>query len=123
MAWEFKDNAPIYTQLIEKIKYKIISGEYKVGEKLPSVRELAAEATVNPNTMQRALAELEKMGLIYSVRTSGRYITEDTQMINEIKEVLAKEEIKEFLNKMQKIGIKKGEIVDSLKKVIEEGEK
>ena len=114
MAWEFKDNAPIYVQLIEKIKYKIISGEYKKGEKLPSVRELATEATVNPNTMQKALTELEKMGLIYSVRTSGRYVTEDSKVINEIKSVLAKEEVKEFISNMKKLGISNDEIIKSI---------
>ena len=75
MTWEFKDNRPIYTQLVEQITLKIVSGEYKIGEKLPSVRDLASEATVNPNTMQKALAELERRGLVYSVRTSGRFIT------------------------------------------------
>ncbi len=79
--WEFQSDRPIYTQLVEQIKLRIISGIYKPGDKLPSVRDFAQEASVNPNTMQRALAELEKDGLVYSQRTSGRFITEDIEMI------------------------------------------
>ena len=122
MPWEFKQDRPIYSQLIEQIKFKIISGEYKIGEKLPSVRDLAAEATVNPNTMQKALVELERMGLVYSVRTSGRFITEDCNMIKDMQTTLAKDEIKEFLEKMKKIGIEKDDILNVFKKVIEEME-
>lgn len=122
MPWEFKDNAPIYTQLIDQIKFKIISGEYKNGEKLPSVRDLAAEATVNPNTMQKALTELERLGLVYSVRTSGRFITEDCNMIKEMQKTLAKEEINEFLDKMKLIGIDTDSLLETLKEVMKERE-
>ena len=120
MPWEFKDDRPIYTQLIEQITLKIVSGEYKIGEKLPSVRDLAAEVTVNPNTMQKALTELERMGLVYSVRTSGRFITEDCNMIKDMKTTLAKDEIKEFLEKMKKMGFEKENILNVFKEVIEE---
>lgn len=122
MPWEFKDDRPIYTQLIEQITLKIVSGEYKIGEKLPSVRDLAAEATVNPNTMQKALTELERMGLVYSVRTSGRFITEDCNMIKDMKTTLAKDEIKEFLEKMQKIGFDKERLLKTLGDVMKEME-
>ena len=80
MAWDLKSDRPIYTQLVEEIELRIISGRYEAGEKLASVRDLAAEAAVNPNTMQRALAELEQRGLVYSQRTSGRFITEDKEL-------------------------------------------
>ncbi|WP_294387503.1 GntR family transcriptional regulator [uncultured Clostridium sp.] len=122
MTWEFKDNRPIYTQLVEQITLKIVSGEYKIGEKLPSVRDLASEATVNPNTMQKALAELERRGLVYSVRTSGRFITQDCNIIKDTQTTLAKDEIKEFLEKMQKIGFDKNRLLTTLKEVIKEME-
>ena len=122
MTWEFKDNRPIYTQLVEQITLKIVSGEYKIGEKLPSVRDLASEATVNPNTMQKALAELERRGLVYSVRTSGRFITQDCNIIKDTQTTLAKDEIKEFLEKMQKIGFDKNRLLNTLKEVIKEME-
>ena len=81
MRWEFSNDAPIYTQLIQQIKVGIVAGVFPPGERLPSVRELATEAGVNPNTMQRALAELERDGLVYSQRTAGRFVTEDKEMI------------------------------------------
>lgn len=116
MSWEFKDNRPIYIQLVEQITLKILSGEYNSGDKLPSVRDFASDVSVNPNTMQKALTELERIGLVYSVRTTGRFITEDCNMIKDMKTNLAKEKIKEFLDQMQKIGFDK----DSLLKLLEE---
>ena len=89
MPWNLDSDRPIFIQIIEKIQMDIISGQYAPGDKLPSVRELAQEASVNPNTMQKALSELERTGLVYSQRTSGRYITEDTAMIAELKSTLA----------------------------------
>ena len=77
MAWKFNDNAPIYLQIVNTLKRNIASGAYPPGSRLPSVRDLALEAGVNPNTMQRALSELERSGLVNSQRTAGRFITED----------------------------------------------
>lgn len=114
MPWKLKSDRPIYLQLIEKIQLSIISGQFKAGDKLPSVRELAAEASVNPNTMQKALVELERDKLVYSNRTSGRFITEDTKMIEKVKAELAKEQIKEFLDKMEKLGFKQEETIEIL---------
>ena len=82
MAWSFENGRPIYTQLLEQIEQRIISGEYSAGEKLPSVRELAAEAAVNPNTMQRAMAKLEQRGLVVTNRTAGRTVTEYPHLYN-----------------------------------------
>ena len=110
MAWSFKEDRPIYTQLLEQIQARIVTGQYKIGERLPSVRELAAEAGVNPNTMQRALAELERIGLVYSQRTSGRMITDDAQKIGEMKMQLAQDVIEEFLQNMKKLGYEQKEI-------------
>ena len=81
MAWQFDGNRPIYAQLVEHIQYDIVSGVYPPGEKLPSVRELATLAAVNPNTMQKALAELETDGLIFTQRTAGRFVTQDVEAI------------------------------------------
>ena len=120
MTWQFSDDRPIYTQLMEQIQLKIICGEYKAGEKLPSVRDLAAEASVNPNTMQKALSELERSNLVYSQRTSGRFITEDTKMIDDLRQSLAHNEIQQFLSNMKKIGFSKNEIIDLLKNIKEE---
>ena len=89
MPWNLDDNRPIYLQLMERIQQDIISGVYGPGDKLPSVRELALEASVNPNTMQKALSELERSGLVHSQRTSGRYITRDEQMLKQLKHDLA----------------------------------
>lgn len=123
MSWDLKSDRPIYTQLIEQIEWMIVSGTYPAGTKLPSVRDMAQEAAVNPNTMQRALAELEGAGLIITHRTSGRSITEDGNMIELAKNKLAQEEVEEFLEKMRKLGFGKKELMDFLVKSLEEVEK
>lgn len=110
MAWSFKEDRPIYTQLLEQIQARIVTGQYALGERLPSVRELAAEAGVNPNTMQRALSELERLGLVYSQRTAGRMITDDAKKIGEMKMQLAQDVIEEFLQNMKKLGYEQKEI-------------
>ena len=120
MTWDLKTDRPIYTQLIDQIKLRIVSGIYAPGEKIPSVRDLAFEASVNPNTMQRALSELEREGMVYSQRTSGRFITEDEKMIEELKDTLAKEEIKEFFEKMQKLGYGKKETLALMEDTVKE---
>ena len=96
MPWNLTSDRPIFLQIIEIMQLSIVSGKYAPGDKLPSVRELATEAAVNPNTMQKALQELERSGLVYSKRTSGRFITEDLNMIEEIKSTLAREKIETF---------------------------
>lgn len=111
MPWNLTSDRPIFMQIIEIIQLEIISGKYRPGDKLPSVRDLASEAAVNPNTMQKALSELERSGLVYSQRTSGRFITEDVKMIEELKSSLAKEKIHEFLENMQKLGFQKKETI------------
>ena len=117
MAWEFKDDRPIYTQLLEQIQRMIISGKYKPGDRLPTVRDLASEAAVNPNTVQRALTELERIGLVYSQRTSGRMITDDESKIAEIKEKMAEDLIKKFCSNMKELGYSKKEIIELLEKI------
>ena len=97
MAWKLDNDRPIYAQIVEKIKLRIISGFYQPGSKLPSVRDLALEAGVNPNTMQKAFAELENSGLLITMRTSGRMVTEDEERISMVRETIAQEKIDAFL--------------------------
>ncbi|EKQ50243.1 MULTISPECIES: GntR family transcriptional regulator [unclassified Clostridium] len=120
MSWTFSDDRPIYMQLMEQIQLKIVSGIYKSGDKLPSVREMASDAAVNPNTMQKALTELERTGLVFSQRTSGRFITEDINMIKDIRNGLAREQIEKFLYNMEKIGYTKQETIDLIEFISKE---
>jgi GntR family transcriptional regulator len=120
LSWQFENDRPIYTQLVEKMELKIISGKYIPGNKLPSVRDLAAEASVSPNTMQKALAELELNGLLYSQRTSGRFVTEDKDMILKTRTTIALKEVKGFVQKMQKMGFDSKEIISLTEKIAKE---
>lgn len=122
MPWELSNDRPIYLQLMERIQMDIVSGKYQAGGKLPSVRDLAVEAAVNPNTMQKALSELERNGLVYSQRTSGRFITEDITMIKELKKQLATEHIWEYFEKMKQLGFEKEEALQLMQERIK-GEK
>ena len=105
MDYIFDNERPIYVQLVEKIRFEIISGRLKSGERLPSVRELALIARVNPNTMQKALVELENEGLVYTERTNGKFVTNNNELIEKIKKELAEEKVNNFLNEMKSIGI------------------
>ena len=120
MEWRIRADLPIYAQLVFQIKLAIVSGEYLPGERLASVRELAMDAGVNPNTMQRALQELERDGMVYTQRTSGRVVTEDTKVIESAKKQLAEDQIKDFLEQMGRLGYPKEEILSLLKASIEE---
>lgn len=112
MGWHFDSDRPIYMQLLELIQQRIIAGVYGPGEQLPPVRELALEAGVNPNTMQKAMAELERTGLIHAQRTTGRFVTEDVQMIWELRQQLALDKIAGFLRGMQELGYERAEILE-----------
>jgi DNA-binding transcriptional regulator YhcF (GntR family) len=120
MQWDINSERPVYIQLIEQIQASIISGYFKPADKLPSVRDLAAEASVNPNTMQKALAELERTGLVYSNRTSGRYITSDLLLIKELKKQSAKNLVIDFLDKMNQLGYEKEEVLSILSETVKE---
>ena len=115
MSWELTNDRPIYMQLMDYIKLGIISGQYPAGSKLPSVRELASIAAVNPNTMQKAFAQLEREGLLYSVRTSGRFVTEEKEVLDNLKKTLSKEYINELFDSLGKLGMSREEIVDAVK--------
>lgn len=119
MPWNLDSDRPIFMQILERIRVDIISGRYQPGDKLPSVRELAAEAAVNPNTMQRAFAELERTGLVHSKRTSGRFITEDREMIEALKADIAKEKIQLFLDSMEQLGYDKEQILALMSRTLD----
>ncbi|MDR2043907.1 MAG: GntR family transcriptional regulator [Clostridium sp.] len=116
MAWELNSDQPIYAQLAERIRMQIMSGQYPPGSKLPSVRELATVAAVNPNTMQKAFAELERSGLILTQRTNGRTVTEKPEMIREIKEKTAAGYAELFFRRMKELGYTEKESVEFLRK-------
>jgi DNA-binding transcriptional regulator YhcF (GntR family) len=105
---------------MEQIQLQIVSGTYKAGDKLPSVRDMASDAAVNPNTMQKALTELERTGLVFSQRTSGRFITEDINMIKNIRDGLALDQIEKFLYNMKKIGYTKQEAIELIEIMFKE---
>lgn len=115
MSYEFDKNIPIYLQIEEQIKLNIIKEIYKKGERLPSVREYALMLKTNPNTINRALLELEEQGLIKTQRTSGKYITEDEKIIKDLKQQYIKTTTEQFVKKMQEINVSKKEILELLK--------
>ena len=104
MVWVFENDQPIYTQLVDQIKFAIVSGELSPGARMPAVRELSLEAGVNPNTMQRALQQLEREGLVFAQRSAGRFVTEDTSVITRVREALAAEKARRFREAMHALG-------------------
>ena len=121
MKWQFSNDLPIYSQLIAQIKVGIVTGAFPPGERLPSVRDLATEAGVNPNTMQRAFSQLEQEGLLYTQRTSGRFVTEDQGRITAMKEELARELIRSFLENMEQLGYTSSQAQELIAKSRKEG--
>lgn len=115
----FNSSIPIYLQLIAMIKLQIAAGRLKPGEKLPSVRDLALYYEVNPNTMQKALSELEREELLYSQRTSGRFVTEDEELIKKLRDELAKTQVDELIGALKSMGYTDQEIIDLIKSYLE----
>ena len=111
MDYRFNDNIPIYIQLVEMIKTDIVSGKYQPGNKLPAVRDMAMELSVNPNTVQRAFSELEREELVKTDRTNGRYVTDDKKKIKELLNVLSEKYIDELFEKLNSLGMSNGQIV------------
>ena len=119
MSWTFDNNKPIYLQIMEKIKLQIISHKLEPNQQLPTVRELASEAGVNPNTIQRALADLEREGFVYTKRTSGRFVTEDLNLILQSRKQLSEEQLQQFVTGMVEFGYEKEELPTVLRDYIE----
>ena len=118
MQFYFDNDRPIYIQLVEQLRIGILTSTFGTGEKIPSVRELAMLAKVNPNTMQKALAELEDEKLIYTERTNGKFVTEDVKLIKKVRDNLAKEKASKFFSAMKKIGMDEIETIDYLRELI-----
>ncbi len=112
----FDNNIPIYIQLLEQIKIHIISGRLKSGERLPSVRELAMQLKVNPNTLQRALQDLEEIGLIYTERTNGKFVTQDNALIEKYKKEYAYELSVKYFENMKNIGFDRAQVIEYLER-------
>jgi DNA-binding transcriptional regulator YhcF (GntR family) len=120
MEWKFRSDLPIYAQIVEQFRQSIVSGKLSPGQRLESVRDLSMEAGVNPNTMQRALQELEREGLVYTQRTAGRFVSEDAAVIERGKRAMAMEKIREFLSAMNSLGYSREEILSLLSEEKEE---
>ncbi|MBC2328906.1 GntR family transcriptional regulator [Listeria swaminathanii] len=116
---KFDDSKPIYKQIVHYIQTEIVAGTYEAGDKLLSVRELATKLEVNPTTIQRAYAELEETEIIYTVRGTGKYLTEDKRRIEQLENDIAKQLTENFISEMSKLGINKEKIIAWVKKVEE----
>lgn len=112
MDYKLDENMPIYIQIMQKVRDAIASGEWVPGQKIPSVRELAASFEVNPNTMQRAMLELEREGLLVSERTAGRFVTEDKALIKELKKDAALSAADAFRSVMLELGYTPEEMIE-----------
>ncbi len=113
--WNFDSSKPVYLQLVEQITRKIIIGEYPSGEKMPTVRSLATEAKVNPNTVQKVFSLLEQSGIVVTDRTIGRYVTEDKEMIKKMGKAIAKDLCRDFIRDMKSLGYEVEEVEAILK--------
>lgn len=120
MTWVFDNDRPIYLQVMEQLKLGVISGQLAAGSRLTAVREMAAEAGVNPNTMQKALSELEREGLLYTQRTNGRFVTEDKELLEQLRYQLARQKLTDLIEQMEQLGYTLDEIYTMLQKVLEE---
>ena len=114
MKWEFKSGIPIYLQIISTIKMQVAGGELPPGSQIKPVRDLAMEAGVNPNTMQRALTQLEQEGLLFTQRTSGRYVTEDETVLKEMRKSLSEQYIRELYESLSGLGMNREEIIEAV---------
>ena len=118
MAWSFSSDKPVYLQIADRITKAVLSGEYRAGEQIPTVRQLALEAAVNPNTVQRAFSELEHEGIIISKGTTGRYVTEDVEVIEHCQNKMAEQIVIEFLRNMDQLSIAKEEVIAMIKEEV-----
>ena len=123
MAWKFTNDAPIYLQIMDEIKLRIAQGRLKPGDKVPAVRDLAIKAGVNPNTMQKALSELEREGVLYSQRTAGRFVAEQSDAETNLKISISTKHIENYVNGMRELGFDNNEIINAVKRHLNEEEK
>lgn len=116
----FDAGTPIYTQIMDRIRLRVLTGQWQPGERIPGVRELAVEFGVNPNTMQRSLAELERDGLLYSERTAGRFITRDAERIEQMRRQVARDQMTDFVKHMRQMGYDPPAILEALRQFLEQ---
>lgn len=114
MAWSFSSDRPVYLQIAERIIKSVLSGKYVAGEQIPTVRQLALEAAVNPNTVQHAFAELENEGIIISKGTVGRYVTDDTEIIEACRKRMAKQLVKSFVKNAVQLGVSEEQCLEMI---------
>lgn len=114
--WSFTNDKPVYIQIIDEIMNRIALGIYKPGERIPSVRDLAEEARVNPNTMQKALAEIERNGYIISLRTSGKFVTDNPELISCLNSDRSEEIVRNFLSEIRRLGLTVDDAVELIRK-------
>ena len=117
MAWSFSSDKPVYLQIAERITASVLCGDYKPGEQIPTVRQLALEAAVNPNTVQHAFCELENNGLVISQGTIGRYVTKDTAVIENCRKQLTENIVRSFIKKCENLSIDKAQIINMIEEV------
>lgn len=117
MEFNFDNERPIYIQLVEQFKIYIISGKISPGERLPSIRDMAINLKINPNTLQRGLAELENEGFIYTERTNGKYVTGNIKLINTYKKYCAKDKVMKYFDDMKELGFSKEEALSYIKEI------
>jgi DNA-binding transcriptional regulator YhcF (GntR family) len=122
LKWEIDESRPIHAQLVEDMIRRIVAGEYRPGERIASVRDLAFEAKVNPNTMQKALAELESRGILITQRTSGRFVTEDHEKIVQLKQSLSQELLANFVADMRNLGYTKEAILGAVEQALKKSQ-
>lgn len=115
MAWHFSSDKPVYLQIAERIRREVLAGRYSAGSQIPTVRQLALEAAVNPNTVQHALIELENEGIIIARGTIGRYVTEDRQVLESCRKRLAEELVRKFIESMAQLSISEEQVIEMLR--------
>ena len=118
LAWSFSSDRPVYLQIADRITKSVLSGEYRASEQIPTVRQLALEAAVNPNTVQRAFSELEHEGLIISKGTTGRYVTEDIHVIKHCQNKMAEQIVMDFIENMAQLSITKEQAIAMIKEEV-----
>ncbi|MBR6443858.1 MAG: GntR family transcriptional regulator [Firmicutes bacterium] len=121
--WPFKEGTPIYLQIIEEIKTRIVRGEYEAGSQVPPVRELAIEAGVNPNTVQRAFAQLESEGILKSDRTRGRFVTDEKSVLGELRKTMSSRFVTGMIKGMKELGMSDDEIIEAVSRQVKEESK
>lgn len=117
MAWSFSADRPVYIQIADRIKKSVLSGEYEAGQQIPTVRQLALEAAVNPNTVQHAFTELENEGIIIAKGTLGRFVTEDEQVVQAVREQMARNLAKTFVKEMGQLSISPQQALELIREV------